>query len=119
VPFLCLIARSRCEAIGSRRISTKRFSLMALAILQISRRVRSHQRRKGHLFASVRDFFKEASIDYDPSSRHCKSFYAVVQDKFHYAVSAMTAAEIVLDRANHRQPHMGLQTFRWKFADSA
>jgi len=78
---------------------------------KLASRLRAIRAEEKHLFASVRDFFKEASTDYNPNSVHCKSFYAVVQDKFHYAVSAMTAAEIILDRANHKQPNMGIQTF--------
>jgi hypothetical protein len=92
-------------------INEKRLRADPAAADSLAKRLRAIRSEERHLFASVRDFFKEASIDYDPSSRHCKSFYAVVQDKFHYAVSAMTAAEIILDRANHKQPNMGLQTF--------
>jgi hypothetical protein len=92
-------------------INEKRLRADPAAADSLAKRLRAIRADEKHLFASVRDFFKEASIDYDPASRHCKSFYAVVQDKFHYAVSAMTAAEIILDRANHKQPNMGLQTF--------
>lgn len=92
-------------------LNEKRLRADPVAADSLAKRLRAIRAEEKHLFASVRDFFKEASIDYDPASRHCKSFYAVVQDKFHYAVSAMTAAEIILDRANHKQPNMGLQTF--------
>jgi hypothetical protein len=92
-------------------INEKRLRADPVAADSLAKKLRAIRSEEKHLFASVRDFFKEASVDYDPSSRHCKSFYAVVQDKFHYAISAMTAAEIILDRANHKQPNMGLQTF--------
>lgn len=77
----------------------------------LATRLRAIRAEEKHVYASVRDFFKEASADYDPSSRTCKSFYAVLQDKFHYAITAMTAQEIILDRADHKEPNMGIQTF--------
>lgn len=78
---------------------------------KLAGRLRAIRAEEKHVYASVRDFFKEASIDYDPASRVCKSFYALLQDKFHYAITAMTAHEIILDRANHKQPNMGIQTY--------
>jgi len=92
-------------------INEKRLRADPAAADGLAKRLRAIRSEERHLFASVKDFFKEASIDYDPASRHCKSFYAIVQDKFHYAISAMTAAEIILERANHKQPNMGLQSF--------
>jgi hypothetical protein len=74
-------------------------------------RLRAIRSEEKHVYASVRDFFKEASSDYDPASRVCKSFYALLQDKFHYAITAMTAHEIILDRADHKEPNMGIQTY--------
>jgi hypothetical protein len=92
-------------------INERRLRADPAAADSLAKRLRAIRSEERHLFASVRDFFKEASTDYNPNSVHCKTFYAVVQDKFHYAVSAMTAAEIILDRANHKQPNMGIQTF--------
>ncbi|MEH2543224.1 MULTISPECIES: RhuM family protein [unclassified Bradyrhizobium] len=92
-------------------LNEKRLRADPTAADSLAKRLRAIRAEEKHLFASVRDFFKEAAVDYDPLSRTCKSFYAVVQDKFHYAVSAMTAAEIILDRANHKHSNMGLQTF--------
>ena len=77
----------------------------------LAARLRAIRAEEKHVYASVRDFFKEASVDYDPDSRVCKSFYALLQDKFHYAITAMTAHEIILDRADHKEPNMGIQTF--------
>jgi hypothetical protein len=92
-------------------INERRLRVDPAATNRLAERLRAIRAEEKHLFASVRDFFKEASSDYDPTSRECKSFYAVLQDKFHYAVSAKTASEIILDRANHKEANMGLQTF--------
>lgn len=72
------------------------------------RAIRSNEK---NIYAQVRDFFKESSIDYDPQSKHCRSFYALLQDKLHYAITTMTASEIILDRADHKEPNMGIQCF--------
>jgi hypothetical protein len=72
------------------------------------REIRSNEK---NIYASVRDFFKEASTDYEATSKTCRSFYALLQDKFHYAVSQKTASQIILDRADHKKPNMGLTTF--------
>jgi|APCry1669192522_1035417.scaffolds.fasta_scaffold01101_10 hypothetical protein len=72
------------------------------------RAIRSEEK---NVYAQVRAFFKESSTDYDPESRACRSFYAALQDKLHYAITTMTASEIILDRANHKEPNMGIQSF--------
>jgi hypothetical protein len=59
----------------------------------------------------VREFFKQASTDYDSTSQACRTFYALLQDKLHYAITTMTASQIILDRADHKQPNMGIQSF--------
>ena len=60
------------------------------------------------------DIFAECSIDYDRNSLVTKEFYAMVQNKFHYAITGQTAAEIVYTKADHTKDHMGLTT--WKNA---
>lgn len=72
------------------------------------RAIRSEEK---NVYAQVREFFKESSTDYDPSSKTCRSFYAALQDKLHYAITTMTASEIILDRADHKEPNMGIQSF--------
>ena len=64
-----------------------------------------------HQFAKVRDFFKLASSDYDGSSKSCRAFYALLQDKFHFAACGMTACQLVLSRADHRENNMGMTSF--------
>lgn len=93
-------------AINERRLRSDPVAADSLAT-----RLRAIRAEERHVYASVRDFFKEASSDYNPNSRVCKSFYALLQDKFHYAITAMTAHEIILDRADHKQPNMGIQTY--------
>lgn len=72
------------------------------------RAIRSEEK---NIYAQVREFFKESSTDYDPASKTCRSFYAALQDKLHYAITTMTASEIILDRADHKKPNMGIQSF--------
>lgn len=51
------------------------------------------------------------SLDYDPSAKATKRFFAAVQNKLHYAVHGKTAAELIMDRANHESKNMGLTTW--------
>lgn len=59
---------------------------------------------------------REFSIDYDKNSEITKKFFATVQNKFHYAITGRTAAEIVYEEADHKKEHMGLTT--WKNSPS-
>jgi len=76
------------------------------------RKLRADER---NVYANVREFFKLGSTDYDSSSDACSRFYALLQDKFHFAVTGETAASIVLSRADHLKPNMGLTTFAGNF----
>lgn len=58
--------------------------------------------------------YAECSIDYDRMAPTTKEFYAMVQNRFHYAITGQTAAEIIYNSADHTKPHMGLTT--WKYA---
>ena len=60
------------------------------------------------------DIFAECSIDYDKNAAVAHDFYAMIQNKFHYAITGQTAAEIIYDRADRTKNHMGLTT--WKNA---
>jgi len=80
-------------------------------LLERVRSIRSSERR---IYQQITDIFAECSIDYDPHSQTTKDFFATVQNKFHYAITGHTAAELIGERADHRQPHMGLTT--WKQA---
>ena len=63
-------------------------------------------------YQKITDIFAECSIDYDNTSDTAKEFYASIQNKFHYAITGETAAEIIYNRADNEKPNMGLTT--WK-----
>lgn len=81
------------------------------ALRRLAAHIRKLRAEEQNVYAAVRTVFKDGSIDYDPKAEACRRFYVVLQDKFHYAVTASTAAELILERADHRHPNMGLQTF--------
>ncbi len=81
---------------------------------ELLERVRSIRASERRIWQQVTDIFAECSIDYDRNSPVTKDFYAMVQNKFHYAITGQTAAEIVYTKADHTKDHMGLTT--WKNA---
>ena len=81
---------------------------------ELLERVRSIRASERRIWQQVTDTFAEPIIDYDRNSPVTKDFYAMVQNKFHYAITGQTAAEIVYTRADHTKEHMGLTT--WKNA---
>lgn len=81
---------------------------------ELLERVRSIRASERRIWQQVTDIFAECSIDYDKDATITKEFYAMVQNKFHYAITGQTAAEIVYNRADHTKDHMGLTT--WKNA---
>ncbi|WP_205010675.1 virulence RhuM family protein [Nitrosomonas oligotropha] len=81
---------------------------------ELLERVRSIRASERRIYQQITDIFAECSIDYDPKSDITQNFYAMVQNKFHYAITGQTAAEIILQKADRAAPHMGLLT--WKNA---
>lgn len=81
---------------------------------ELLERVRSIRASERRIWQQVTDIFAECSIDYDPNSPITQTFYAMVQNKFHYAITGQTAAEIVHSHADHTRENMGLTT--WKNA---
>ena len=79
---------------------------------ELLERVRSIRASERRIWQQITDIFAECSIDYDKSAEITKRFYAMVQNKFHYAITGQTAAEIIYDRADSRKEHMGLSTWR-------
>ena len=79
---------------------------------ELLERVRSIRASERRIWQQITDIFAECSIDYDKDSEITKQFYATVQNKFHFAITGQTAAEIVYDKADHKKEHMGLTT--WK-----
>jgi hypothetical protein len=81
---------------------------------ELLERVRSIRASERRIYQQVTDIFAECSIDYNPQSEITKSFYAMVQNKFHFAITGQTAAEIVYTKADAEKENMGLTT--WKNA---
>ncbi len=77
-------------------------------------RVRSIRASERRIWQQITDIYAECSVDYDKSSPTTKDFYAMVQNRFHYAITGHTAAEIIHAGADHTKPNMGLTT--WKYA---
>ena len=77
-------------------------------------RVRSIRASERRIWQQITDIFAECSIDYDKDSEITQEFYAMVQNKFHFAITGETAAEIVFHNADSSREHMGLTT--WKNA---
>ena len=80
-------------------------------LLERVQAIRTSERR---IWQQITDIFAECSIDYDKNSEFTREFYAMVQNKFHYAISGETAAEIVHSRVDRAKPNLGLTT--WKRA---
>ena len=78
-------------------------------LLERVRSIRSSERR---IYQQITDIFAECSIDYDPKSETTRQFYAYVQDKFHFAITGQTSAEIISRQADASKPLMGLSTFK-------
>lgn len=81
---------------------------------ELLERVRSIRASERRIWQQITDIFAECAIDYDRGSAAASDFYAMVQNKFHYAITGQTAAEIIISRADHTKEHMGLET--WKHA---
>jgi hypothetical protein len=81
---------------------------------ELLERIRSIRTSERRIYQQITDIFAECSIDYDPNSEITRHFYAMVQNKFHFAISRQTAAEIIFDKADKSKPFMGLST--WKNA---
>lgn len=79
---------------------------------ELIERVRSIRASERRIWQQITDIFAECSIDYDKDSPVTQEFYATVQNKFHYAITGQTAAEIVYSKADSSKEHMGLTT--WK-----
>ena len=79
---------------------------------ELLERIRSIRASERRIYQQITDIFAECSIDYDKNSEITKNFYAMVQNKFHYAITGKTAAEIVYTNADKSLPYMGLKT--WK-----
>ena len=83
---------------------------------ELLERIRSIRASERRIWQQITDIFAECSIDYDRNSQITRDFYGMVQNKFHYAITGKTAAEIVFENADHTKANMGLTT--WERAPS-
>ena len=81
---------------------------------ELLERVRSIRASERRIWQQITDIYAECSTDYDKNSPTTHDFYAMIQNRFHYAITGQTAAEIIYTKADHTKEHMGLTT--WKNA---
>jgi Virulence protein len=78
-------------------------------LLERIREIRASERR---FYQKITDIYAQCSYDYNKDAEITQKFYASVQNKLHWAITQHTAAELIAERANSKEPHMGLKT--WK-----
>lgn len=81
---------------------------------ELLERVRSIRASERRIWQQITDIYAECSTDYDKDSPTTHDFYAMIQNRFHYAITGHTAAEIIYSKADHTKENMGLTT--WKYA---
>ena len=81
---------------------------------ELLERVRSIRTSERRIWQQITDIYAECSTDYDKNSPTTKDFYAMIQNRFHYAITGQTAAEIIYTKTDHTKKNMGLTT--WKHA---
>lgn len=79
---------------------------------ELLERIRSIRASERRIWQKITDIYAECSIDYDKNAITTKDFYAMIQNRFHYAITGQTAAEIIYHNADHNKENMGLTT--WK-----
>ena len=79
---------------------------------ELLERVRSIRASERRIWQQITDIYAECSVDYDRNAPTTRDFYAMIQNRFHYAITGLTAAEIIYANADHQKANMGLTT--WK-----
>jgi len=79
---------------------------------ELLERVRSIRASERRIYQQITDIFAECSFDYDKNAQTTKDFYTTVQNKFHFAITGKTAAEIIYENVDIKKPNMGLTS--WK-----
>ena len=79
---------------------------------ELLERIRSIRASERRIWQQITDIYAECSTDYDRNALTTRDFYAMIQNRFHYAITGQTAAEIIYSKADHTKEHMGLTT--WK-----
>lgn len=101
-------------ALDDERLKQAKASFGKDYFRELLERIRSIRASERRIYQQITDIFAECSIDYDRESETTKDFYAMIQNKFHFAISGQTAAEIIHSKAEASKPYMGLKT--WKNA---
>ena len=78
---------------------------------ELLRRVRSIRASERRIYQQVTDIFAACAIDYDAQSPITREFFGTIQNKFHYAITGQTAAEVIHSHADATKDHMGLTTW--------
>jgi len=99
-------------ALDDERLKQGRKTFSIDYFRELLERVRSIRASERRIYQQITDIFAECSIDYDRNSDVSHEFYAMVQNKFHFAITGKTAPEIIHSKADATLPHMGLTT--WK-----
>lgn len=79
---------------------------------ELAAKLRELRANEKNVYASVRECFKLAASDYEPTSDEVRKFYILLQDKFHHAITRMTSSKLILDRADHSEKNMGLKIIK-------
>ena len=91
-------------------IDEKRLSQDSAKLNELAAKIRELRANEKNIYQAVRDCFKLCATDYNKEAKEAKSFYALLQDKFHFAITGLTASKLILDRADHRIKNMGIQS---------
>jgi len=103
-------------ALDDERLKQGRTLFGADYFRELLERVRSIRASERRVWQQITDIYAECSIDYDSNAKVTHDFFATIQNKFHYAITHQTAAEIIVANADHTKLNMGLAT--WKNAPS-
>jgi len=101
-------------ALDDERLKQGRTLFGADYFRELLERVRSIRASERRVWQQITDIYAECSIDYDSNAKVTHDFFATIQNKFHYAITHQTAAEIIVANADHTRANMGLAT--WKNA---
>lgn len=99
-------------AINDERLKQGKTSFGKDYFKELLERVRSIRASERRIYQQVTDIFAECSIDYNPQATITKNFYASIQNKFHFAITGKTAAEIIYLKADSKKENMGLTSFK-------
>ena len=77
---------------------------------ELAAKIRELRANEKNVYAAVRECFKLSAKDYDPKLPEVRKFFQLLQDKFHHAITGMTASKLIMDRADHNSPLMGMAT---------